>query len=255
MPFPSIAENLARLEDQIAAACRRAGRPRGEVALMAVSKMHPPSALAEAAAAGLSLFGENRVQEFQQKSPQLAGLGITIALDSDRSPSPTTIQCHLIGHLQSNKTTKAAEIFSAIDTLDSLRLAERLNEAAATQLRVLPVLLEIKLSPEESKTGLHPLDLPPLLERLPDLRNLKLRGLMTVPPWSEDAETARPYFIQLREIRDRLAAQYPRLDFRELSLGMSGDFAVAIEEGSTCIRIGTALFGKRRYPARPGADS
>jgi PLP dependent protein len=255
MPFPSIAENLARLEDQIAAACRGAGRPRGEVALMAVSKMHPPSALAEAAAAGLSLFGENRVQEFQQKSPQLAALGITVALDSDRSPQPPAIECHLIGHLQSNKSAKAAEIFSAVDTLDSLRLAERLNEAAAAQLRVLPVLLEIKLSPEESKTGLHPLDLPPLLERLPDLHNLKLRGLMTVPPWSEDAETARPYFIQLREMRDRLAGQYPRLDLRELSLGMSGDFAVAIEEGSTCIRIGTALFGKRQYPARPGADS
>jgi PLP dependent protein len=234
------AENLARVEEQIAAACSRAGRPRAEVALMAVSKTHPASAILEAVEAGITLFGENRVQEFQQKSEELASFA-------------PKIEVHLIGRLQSNKSAKAAEIFSAIDSLDSFKLAQRLNEAASRLNRILPVLLEIKLSPEESKTGLEPdsAELAQLIERLPDLSNLKPSGLMTVPPWSEDPETARPYFRRLRELRDQLASQHPRLDFGQLSIGMSGDFAVAIEEGSTCIRIGTALFGKRPYAAKP----
>jgi pyridoxal phosphate enzyme (YggS family) len=234
------AENLARIEEQIAEACRSAGRSRSEVALMAVSKTHPTSAIREAVAAGVALFGENRVQEFQQKSEELGS-------------AAAGTEVHLIGRLQSNKSAKAAEIFSAIDSLDSLKLALRLNEAASRLNRVLPVLLEIKLSPEESKTGLEPesAELAQLLERLPDLPNLRPGGLMTVPPWSEDPETARPFFRQLRELRDRVAGQYPRLNFSQLSMGMSGDFAVAIEEGSTCIRIGTALFGKRPYAAKP----
>lgn len=234
------AENLARIEEQIAAACRRAGRPRAEVALMAVSKTHPAGAIVEAVAAGVALFGENRVQEFQQKSEELA-------------TTAAKIEVHLIGKLQSNKSAKAAEIFSAIDSLDSLKLAVRLNEAASRLNKTLPVLLELKLSPEESKTGLEPgsAELAQLLERLPDLPNLKPTGLMTVPPFSEDPETARPYFRQLRELRDQLAREHPRLDFAQLSIGMSGDFAVAIEEGSTCIRVGTALFGKRPYAAKP----
>ena len=236
----SFAENLARVEEQIAQACRRANRPRAEVALMAVSKTHPASAIVEAVAAGLTLFGENRVQEFQQKSEELAA-------------AAANIEVHLIGQLQSNKSNKAAEIFAAVDSLDSLKLAQRLNEAAARLNKTLPVLLELKLSPEESKTGLEPNspELANLLERLPDLPNLKPSGLMTVPPWSEDPETARPYFRQLRELRDQLAASYPSLNFEQLSIGMSGDFAIAIEEGSTCIRIGTALFGKRPYPSKP----
>jgi len=236
----SFAENLARVEEQIAQACRRANRPRAEVALMAVSKTHPASAIAEAVAAGVTLFGENRVQEFQQKSEELAS-------------TSANIHVHLIGKLQSNKSAKAAEIFSAIDSLDSLKLAQRLNEAASRLNKTLPVLLELKLSPEESKTGLEPNspELAELLERLPDLPSLKPSGLMTVPPWSEDPETARPYFRQLRELRDQLAASYPSLNFEQLSIGMSGDFAIAIEEGSTCIRIGTALFGKRPYPSKP----
>jgi pyridoxal phosphate enzyme (YggS family) len=233
-------ENLARVEERIAEACRRAGRPHSEVALMAVSKTHPASAILEAVAAGVTLFGENRVQEFQQKSEELA-------------LSAPKIEVHLIGKLQSNKSAKAAEIFSAIDSLDSLKLAQRLNEAASRLNRILPVLLEIKLSPEESKTGLEPdsSEVAELLERLPDFSNLKPSGLMTVPPWSEDPEMARPYFRRLRELREQLASQHPRLDFSQLSIGMSGDFAVAIEEGSTCIRIGTALFGKRPYAAKP----
>ncbi len=232
------AENLARIEERIAAACRRANRSRSEVALMGVSKTHPASAILEAVAAGVTLFGENRVQEFQQKSEQLAGQPIAV---------------HLIGKLQSNKSAKAAEIFTAVDSLDSLRLARRLNETAAQLNKSLAVLIEIKLSHEESKSGLEPnsAELAELLEHLLDLPSLKPRGLMTVPPWSEDPDTARPYFRQLRELRDQLAQQHPRLDFSQLSIGMSGDFEVAIEEGSSCIRIGTALFGKRPYPSKP----
>jgi len=236
MSAVSIAENLARIHDEISAACLRAGRRREEVQLMAVSKMHPVEAIHQAIGAGQLLFGENRVQEMQQKYPLLS------PIQSHAAPC-----FHLIGHLQSNKSAKAAEIFQAIDTVDSLRLAERLNEAAEKLDRTLPVLIEVKLSPEEAKTGLDPRDLPQLLERLRGLSQLELRGLMTVPPWSEDPETARPYFQQLRKLRDEMAAAHPRLNFAELSMGMSGDFAVAIEEGSTCVRIGTAIFGKRDY--------
>jgi PLP dependent protein len=242
----TFADRLTRVEEQINAACRRAGRTRSEVALMAVSKTHPAGSILEAAAAGVTLFGENRVQEFQQKTAEL------VSIASGRADLPA-IQVHLIGKLQSNKSAKAAEIFSAVDTLDSLRLAQRLQDAAERLGRVLPVLLEIKLGPEESKSGLGPesQELGELLERLPDFSALQLRGLMTVPPWSEDPEQARPYFAELRRLRDRLAAQFQRLEFAELSMGMSGDFQVAIEEGSTCVRIGTALFGKRPYPAKP----
>jgi PLP dependent protein len=238
----TFSERLARVEDEIAAACRRAARARSEVALMAVSKTHPASAIVEAAACGVTLFGENRVQEFQLKSEEMAAGAANLK-----------IEMHLIGKLQSNKTAKAAEIFSGVDTVDSLRIAQRLNDAAVRLGRTLPILLEIKLSFEESKSGLDPesLELAELLERLPDLPGLQLRGLMTVPPWSEDAESARPYFVQLRRLRDRLAPRSPGLDLSQLSMGMSGDFGVAIEEGSTCVRVGTALFGKRPYPAKP----
>lgn len=240
------AESLARVEEQIAVTCRRAGRSRAGVALMAVSKTHPASAMIEAVASGVMLFGENRVQEFQAKAGDLA-------IESSGGSYLAGIQVHLIGKLQSNKSAKAAEIFSAIDSLDSLKLAHRLNEAASRLNRILPVLLEIKLSPEDSKSGLEPdsTEMAELLEQLPDLPNLRTGGLMTVPPWSEEPETARPFFRRLRELREQLAKKHPRLDFGQLSMGMSGDFGVAIEEGSTCIRIGTALFGKRPYAATP----
>jgi PLP dependent protein len=238
--WPSLKENLSRIEDEIETACLRAGRSRAEVALMAVTKGHPFLAIREAAALGIRIFGENRVQEFQQKRDE-------ISISETSEPLRNT-QFHLIGHLQSNKAVRAAELFSAIDSLDSLRLAERLNEAAAALNRRLPVLLEIKLSPEESKSGLEPesSELSKLLERLPDLHSLELRGLMTVPPY-DDLERVRPYFARLRELRDRLATSHSKLGFAELSMGMSHDFPVAIEEGATQIRIGTALFGKRNY--------
>ncbi len=225
----SIASNLHRIQDDIADACARCGRAESTVRLMAVSKMHPVSALHEAYDAGHRLFGENRVQEAQAKVPELA----------DRNG----LDLHLIGPLQNNKTAKAAELFHAVDTLDSFKTAERLNTAAAGLGKTLPVLIEIKLSHEESKHGLDPLALADFLALLQPLTNLEVRGLMTVPPWSEDPQTARPYFQRLRRMRDENQVHFPSLV--ELSMGMSNDFRVAIEEGSSTVRIGTAIFGKR----------
>lgn len=196
---------------------------------MAVSKVHPVEVILEAYAAGQRLFGENRVQEFQDKAQHLAALH--------------DAKFHLIGPLQSNKTGRAAELFDAIDAVDSLKIAQRLHTAAASLGKVLPVLIEVKLSHEESKHGLAPEDLPALLDELQPLNALRVVGLMTVPPWSEEAETARPYFRELRRLRDQSQRSHPTV--AELSIGMSNDFAVAIEEGSTCVRVGTALFGKR----------
>jgi hypothetical protein len=224
----SIAENLARLHQQITEACRRGNRPVSDVALMAVSKVHPVEMILEAYAAGQRLFGENRVQEYQEKSPRLAAL--------------TNAKFHLIGPLQSNKTAKAAELFDAIDAVDSLKIAQRLNAASALKKK-LPILIEVKLSHEESKHGLSPDELPSLLAAIDELEWIEAVGLMTVPPWSEDAEVARPYFRELRKLRDKSVARFPRLT--QLSMGMSNDFPVAIEEGSTCVRVGTALFGRR----------
>jgi len=225
----SIAENLENLQHQIHEACRRAKRSDSEVALMAVSKVHPVEVILEAYAAGQRLFGENRVQEFQEKSQHLAAL--------------QDAEFHLIGPLQSNKTTRAAELFQAIDAVDSLKIAQRLDAAAKALGKKLPILVEVKLSHEESKHGLEPAELSALLTEIEQLESVEAVGLMTVPPWSEDAELARPYFRDLRRLRDQSLASFPRLT--QLSIGMSNDFQVAIEEGSTCVRVGTALFGKR----------
>src|ERR1035441_6646823 len=239
----SLAQNLALIRQQIADACRRAGRSEAEVALMAVSKMHPVEAVAEAYAAGLRLFGENRVQEWQQKRPALEHL-----FTAGQAPSkPDAAHMHLIGPLQSNKANRAAELFDAIDSVDSLRIATRLNAATRVLNRKLPILIEVKLSHEESKHGISPAELPALLAALEPLESLIPAGLMTVPPWSEDPEPARPYFRELRRLRDASLAACPALT--QLSMGMSNDFAVAIEEGSSCVRIGTALFGRRQSPA------
>jgi pyridoxal phosphate enzyme (YggS family) len=225
----SIADNLAHLHEQITEACRRANRSTNDIVLMAVSKVHPVEMIVEAYAAGQRLFGENRIQEFQEKSPHVKGL--------------SGAKFHLIGPLQSNKTAKAAELFDAIDAVDSLKIAQRLNTAAAALGKKLPVLVEVKLSHEESKHGLAAEELPSLLAAMDELASIEAVGLMTVPPWSEDAELARPYFRDLRRIRDESAVRFPRVT--QLSMGMSNDFTVAIEEGSTCVRVGTALFGRR----------
>jgi pyridoxal phosphate enzyme (YggS family) len=230
----SISANLARIHNEIAAACARAHRDPSTVALMAVSKMHPANAILEAHAAGQRLFGENRVQEWQSKQAAVSAIDI---------------EAHLIGPLQNNKTAKAAELFHAVDTLDSFKTAERLDRAAAALNKTLPVLIEVKLSPEETKHGVSPNQLPQLVAQLAPLTHIRVRGLMTVPPWSDDtpqgAETARPYFAHLRRLRDELQPTHPTLT--ELSMGMTNDFRVAIEEGSTTVRIGTAIFGKRLY--------
>lgn len=238
-----LAEHLERLEAEIAAACRGAGRPRAEVELMAVSKTHSAAAIAQAAAIGLTLFGENRVQEFAAKAA---------ALDLLRRRAANPVRAHLIGHLQSNKALRAVELFDGIDSLDSLRLAERLNEAAGKLKKRLPVLVEVKLSSEESKAGLDPAsaEAAALFERLPELAHLHPRGLMTIAPYDVSEDETRACFRSLRVWRDRWAAAYPRLSLDVLSMGMSGDFRLAIEEGATRIRVGTALFGLRPPLAR-----
>ena len=241
----SLEENLERVEAAIASACRRAGRARSDVELMAVSKTYPAATIAEAAALGQTLFGENRVQEFAAKATHAAALR-----DALQNPA---VRVHLIGHLQSNKAARAAEIFDGVDSVDSLRLAERLNDAAGKLGKRLPVLIEVKLSPEETKAGLDPesREAAQLLESLPSLHHLETRGLMTIAPWGAPDDVTRACFRSLRQWRDRWAAANPKLNLDVLSMGMSGDFALAIEEGATRIRIGTALFGKRAPYAGP----
>lgn len=234
----SIAQNLERLRTEMADACARAGRDPASVGLMAVSKVHPVELIVEAYEAGQRMFGENRVQEVQAKHERLLAL--------------PELDLHLIGPLQNNKTARAAELFAAVDTLDNAKTAGRLNAAAASLGRRISVLIEVKLSYEDSKHGLAPEDLPGLLAGLADLAHLEVRGLMTVPPWSEDPEVARPYFAELRRLRDLYRGEYEGLT--ELSMGMSNDFRVAIEEGSTVVRLGTALFGKRPVPSRAAEE-
>ena len=229
-----IADNLARVRERIATAARRAGRSEGEIILMAVTKTFPAERIREAYAAGLRVFGENRVQEFAAKAASVADLeGATF---------------HLIGHLQSNKAVKAAELFQAVDSLDSLRLARKLEEAAARLGRRLSVLVEINLGGEEQKTGIAEgsYEWEELLRAAPSLEHLEFRGLMAIPPYTEDPEGARPFFRRLREVREKLAArQPPPIACDVLSMGMSHDFEVAIEEGATCVRVGAAIFGAR----------
>lgn len=217
----SFTQRLAQVRERICSACSRAGRDPASVRLLAVTKVFGPEAIREAYESGLRDFGENYVQEMERKAPAIADL--------------TGTRFHLIGHLQSNKTKKAAQLFSSIDSIDSAKLAVRLDGEA----KPLETMIEVKLSDEERKSGVDPVDLPAIAEAIRASRNLKLTGLMTVPPWSEDAELSRPYFAGLRE----LAGQY---SIPELSMGMSNDIEVAIEEGATWVRVGTALFGKRK---------
>jgi pyridoxal phosphate enzyme (YggS family) len=236
----SIADNLGRVRERIAAACARAGRDTSSVRLMAVSKTFPADAIREAYNAGQKLFGENRVQEWADKRAALADLG--------------DLQMHLIGHLQSNKTGKAAQIFDAVDSVDSLKLLERLNDAAKNKTGApLRVLIEVNVGGEEAKSGVAPdsAELEQMLKAAAQLMNVELRGLMTIPPFTDVPEGARTYFRQLRDLRDSIARRnLPRVRMDELSMGMSHDFEVAIEEGSTCVRVGTAIFGER--PKRTG---
>ena len=233
----SIAENLARVRERIDVAARRAQRRAEEVELMAVSKTFPAERIREAYDAGLRLFGENRVQEFAGKIDALRGL--------------PNAEWHLIGHLQTNKAAKAAELFVAIDSVDSVRLAQKLDASAQQLGKKLEVLIEINIGGEAAKSGVAPesRELEELLAAAPKLGHLDFCGLMTVPPFTDDPAGARPHFRKLRELRDQIAARrLPAVDMRSLSMGMSHDFEFAIEEGSTCVRVGTAIFGDRTKP-------
>ena len=230
----SISENIAEVRSRVESAARCARRDPSAITLMAVSKTFSVEAIREAYASGIRVFGENRVQEFAGKADALRGL--------------TGAEWHLIGHLQSNKAARAAELFDAVDSLDSVKLAEKLNAAAEKLGKTLPVLIEINVGGEEAKSGvaMGSGELGKMLIQAEDWKNLSVRGLMTVPPYTDDPEDARPYFRQLREIRDKIAARrLPRVSMDVLSMGMSHDFEVAVEEGSTCVRVGTAIFGQR----------
>ncbi len=241
----SIAENLQRVRAEIAAACDTAGRDPASVELMAVSKTHGPRLLAEAFYAGQRLFGENRVQEWEHKRGDLQSI---------LGEGMRDVGAHLIGNLQSNKSSKAAWLFSAVDAVDSAKLAERLNAPCAQAGKVLPILIEVKLSPEQSKQGIDPYGVTGLVRRIDDeFEGLLVRGLMMVPPYADDPEEARPYFRQLRELRDQVQ-QETGIALPELSMGMTHDFAVAIQEGSTCVRIGTGIFGAREYATIPPGE-
>ena len=233
----SIAENVAEARERIAAAARRAGRKPDDITLMGVSKTFPVERIREAHAAGLRVFGENRVQEFATKVDAVRDL--------------PGAEWHLIGHLQTNKAGKAADLFDAVDSVDSVRMAEKLNASAESAGKTLFVLLEINIGGEQAKSGAAPSsdELEQLLQGAPRWQRLKVQGLMTVPPYTEDPEGSRPYFRQLREIRDSLRArQLPNIEMGVLSMGMSHDFEVAIEEGATCVRVGTLIFGERAKP-------
>jgi pyridoxal phosphate enzyme (YggS family) len=205
---------------------------------MAVTKTHPPEHIREAYEAGIKLFGENRVQEFAGKAEALRDL--------------KNAEWHMIGHLQSNKAAKAAELFGVVQSVDSLRLAQRLNAAAQELGKKPTVLVEINVGGEAAKSGIAigSEELQEILQAAPGLEHLEFRGLMTVPPFTEDPEQARPYFRKLRQLRDAIASRkLPAVRMDVLSMGMSHDFEVAIEEGSTCVRVGTAIFGERPRPA------
>jgi len=214
-------ERIEQVLSRIAAAAERAGRNPGGITLIAVTKVFPASAIREGYELGLRDFGENYLQEFESKYPEVQEL--------------SGARFHLIGHLQSNKAKRAAELFQVIQTVDTEKLARRLDAVG----KLLEVMLEVKLSPEEAKSGVAPGELGSLIAAVKSCANLQLTGLMTMPPWSEDPEMSRPYFRRLRE----LAAEH---GLAGLSMGMSHDLEVAIEEGATLVRVGTALFGKRR---------
>jgi len=223
-----IESNLQLIQQRIAIACDRAGRPPASVTLMAVSKNHPPESVAEVARLGVGVFGENRIQEAKAKIPLCPG----------------HLEWHFIGHLQSNKARDAVSLFRVIQGVDSAPLAAEIQRQAERQARKIPVLLEVNVAGEASKFGWNP---DRLTEQVGGLRihpRLEIQGLMTIAPYCEDPERARPYFRKLRELRDQ-CAQILETPLPVLSMGMSGDLEVAIEEGSTLVRIGTALFGER----------
>lgn len=231
-----IMDNLEAVRARIAAACTQAGRPLESVRLLAVSKTYGPEAVQTAAAAGQVIFGENRVQEAAAKIPACPG----------------HLQWHLIGHLQRNKAALAAQLFDWVHSVDSLKLLEALDRHAGEAGRRLEVLVQVNVSGERAKSGLAPNEVLAVLARSNELTNVQVRGLMTIPPLTEDPEKARPHFRALRDYRDQWAAELG-MDLDELSMGMTHDLEVAIAEGATVVRVGTGIFGQRVYPAK-GTD-
>ena len=226
-----IKENVAQVQEQIAAACRHGGRRREDVKLVAISKTFPAESIRAAYEAGLRDFGENRVQEAHAKRPALSDLSIT---------------WHLVGHLQTNKAKAARELFHWVHSVDSFRLAQKLDQAAVSGGGRLPVLLEVNLGGEESKAGVGESEIIQLAEQVSRVGTLEVRGLMVIPPFLDDPELVRPYFRRLRELAQGIDAKnIANVSMQELSMGMSHDFEVAIEEGATIIRVGTAIFGPR----------
>ena len=228
-----IASNLAEIRERITRSAARAGRAAEDITLVAVSKTFPPEAIRSAYELGLRHFGENRVQEWESKRAAVADLDVT---------------WHLTGHLQSNKARRAANLFNRVDSVDSIALAQKLDAAEASEEKRLKVLIEVHQGGEETKSGVPEADLPTLTKSVAQLQNLELLGLMTIPPYFEEPERVRSYFQRLRELRHQIVAQLG-LPLTVLSMGMSHDFEIAIEEGATEIRVGTALFGERTKKA------
>jgi pyridoxal phosphate enzyme (YggS family) len=231
MTQTSVRENLLRIQEKIAGAAARTGRRAEEITLIGVSKTHPADAIREGYEAGVRHFGENRVQEWEGKRAGTEGLEAT---------------WHLIGHLQSNKAARAARLFHSVDSVDDFAVAQRLDRARveAGISGKLRVLMEVRVAPEETKSGVEIDELPALAEKMAELPRLELAGLMCIPPYLQNAEQVRPYFRRLREIRDELTGKLG-ITLPVLSMGMSHDFETAIEEGATEVRVGTALFGTR----------
>lgn len=229
----SLTDNLALIQQRIRTACERSDRDVNSVLLLAVSKTHPPEVIREAVNLGLTTFGENKVQEAKAKIPNCPGKA----------------RWHFIGHLQSNKCRDAVELFEMIQGVDSLAIAQEINKRAEQASKTMPILLEINVAGEGSKFGYQPEQMLAELEALNALPRLEIHGLMAIPPYTPMPEKARPYFQKLRELKQQaealLGAPLP-----QLSMGMSGDFEVAIEEGATIVRIGTALFGERSSSVR-----
>ena len=225
----SIAENLERVRRKIASAAAKSGRSADAVELVAITKMHPAERVREAVEAGQSLFGENRVQEARAKIPEL----------------PSNLRWHFVGHLQKNKVRQALPLFEMIHSVDSLALAQDINRIAEEEGLHPRVLLEVNVAGEGSKFGFSSERIRDQMEELLALSRLSILGLMTIPPVTKESETSRNYFVQLRELRDRLQTEF-RVDFAQLSMGMTQDFPIAVEEGATLVRVGTAIFGERR---------
>jgi pyridoxal phosphate enzyme (YggS family) len=226
--MPAVAESLERVRDQIAHAVAKAGRSVDDVELVAISKTHDADKVREAIEAGQTLFGESRVQEARVKIPEL----------------PSSTRWHFVGHLQKNKIRQVLPLFELVHSVDSLALAQDINRIAEEDGLHPRVLLEVNVAGEGSKFGFRPEQLRAEMESLLALPRLSILGLMTIPPIAEEPESSRKYFVQLRELRDQLQTEF-HVDLAQLSMGMTQDFAVAVEEGATLVRVGTAIFGER----------